>query len=158
MMIFLTNDSTQLCCMLLLTGGFICSTARCHQCRLDCWSQCRQTPKNPKNLFHYPKWVTSIFFIFVFFLLYFEPFWFILFSAHFVVVVDCCFAVIFCTCHTLLSLVVFCHLLWPPYVIGGPLYYCPVISFYLSSSFFIPRLISAAAGWMSTILWHMVWP
>ena len=33
--------------------------------------------------------------------------------------------------------------------------------FYLSSIFllfFIPRLISAAAGWMSTILWHMVWP
>jgi len=29
--------------------------------------------------------------------------------------------------------------------------------FYILSSFF-PRLISAAAGWMSTILWHMVWP
>jgi len=29
--------------------------------------------------------------------------------------------------------------------------------FYLSSSFF-PRLISAAADWMSTILPHMVWP
>ena len=28
--------------------------------------------------------------------------------------------------------------------------------FYLS--FFIPRLISAAADWMSTILLHMVWP
>jgi len=28
-------------------------------------------------------------------------------------------------------------------------------SIYLS---FFPRLISAAAGWMSTILWHMVWP
>ena len=28
-------------------------------------------------------------------------------------------------------------LLWPPYVIGGPLYFCPVISiFYLSSMFF----------------------
>jgi len=36
-------------------------------------------------------------------------------------------------------------------------YFCPVISIYLSS-FFIPRLISAAAGWMSTILLHMVWP
>jgi len=23
---------------------------------------------------------------------------------------------------------------------------------------FFPRLISAAAGWMSTTLWHMVWP
>ena len=56
----------------------------------------------------------------------------------------------------------FCILLWPPYVIGGPLYFCPGISvffFYLLSSFF-PRLISVAAGWMSTILWHMVtvWP
>ena len=52
--------------------------------------------------------------------------------------------------------------LWPPYVIGGPLYFCPVVSFYLSSifflSFFVPRLISAAADWMSTILPHMVWP
>ena len=24
--------------------------------------------------------------------------------------------------------------LWPPYVIGGPLYFCPVVSFYLLSS------------------------
>jgi len=31
------------------------------------------------------------------------------------------------------------------------------LSFYLLSSFF-PRLISAAAYWMSTILRHMVWP
>jgi len=29
--------------------------------------------------------------------------------------------------------------------------------FFLSSSFF-PRLISAAAHWMSTILRHMMWP
>ena len=36
------------------------------------------------------------------------------------------------------------------------LYFCPVISFYLS--FFIPRLISAASDWMPTILPHMVWP
>jgi len=43
--------------------------------------------------------------------------------------------------------------LWPPYVIGGPLYFCPVISFYLLLLLlFIPRLISAAAGWMSTTL------
>ena len=35
------------------------------------------------------------------------------------------------------------------------LYFCPVVSFYLLLSFFIPRLISAAADWMST---HMVWP
>jgi len=32
-----------------------------------------------------------------------------------------------------------------------------VISIFYLSSFF-PRLISAAAGWMSTILWHTVWP
>jgi len=31
-----------------------------------------------------------------------------------------------------------------------------LLSFYLS--FFISRLISAAADWMSTILPHMVWP
>jgi len=38
----------------------------------------------------------------------------------------------------------------------GPLYFCPVVSiFYLS---FFPRLISAAADWMSTILLHMAWP
>ena len=28
-------------------------------------------------------------------------------------------------------------LLWPPYVIGVPLYFCPVISFLLSSFFFL---------------------
>jgi len=42
----------------------------------------------------------------------------------------------------------------------GALYFCPVVSFYLLSIYllsFFPRLISAAAGWMSTILWHMVW-
>ena len=26
--------------------------------------------------------------------------------------------------------------LWPPYVIGGPLYFCPVVSFFLLSIFF----------------------
>ena len=34
--------------------------------------------------------------------------------------------------------------LWPPYVIGGVLYFCPVISsFYLLLSSFFPRLIAA---------------
>jgi len=47
--------------------------------------------------------------------------------------------------------------LWPPYGIGQALYFCPVVSFFLSSIFF-PRLISAAADWMSTILLHMEWP
>jgi len=32
-----------------------------------------------------------------------------------------------------------------------------VVSFFFSSIFF-PRLISAAADWMSTILRQMVWP
>ena len=52
------------------------------------------------------------------------------------------------------------HLLWPPYVIGGPLYFCPVVSF-LPSFFlllFFPRLISAAVDRMSAILLHMAWP
>ena len=52
-----------------------------------------------------------------------------------------------------------CHYLWPPYVIGGPLYFCPVVSFFLSIYLlFFPRLISAATDWMSTILLHMAWP
>jgi len=53
------------------------------------------------------------------------------------------------------------HLLWPPYVIGQAVIFCPVVSVYLTiflSFFFFPRLISAAADWMSTILRHMVWP
>jgi len=33
-----------------------------------------------------------------------------------------------------------------------------LLSIYMYLSIFFPRLISAAAGWMSTILWHMVWP
>ena len=44
--------------------------------------------------------------------------------------------------------------LWPPYVIGGPLYFCHVVSFffYLLLSSFFPRLISAAVDRMSAIL------
>jgi len=38
---------------------------------------------------------------------------------------------------------------------SSTIYFCPVVSFYLSI-FFIPRLISAVAGWMSTILVHMM--
>ena len=33
-----------------------------------------------------------------------------------------------------------------------------LLSFFLSSFFFFPRLFSAAADWMSTILPHVVWP
>jgi len=48
--------------------------------------------------------------------------------------------------------------LWPPYVIGGPLYFCPVVSFFYLLLLFFPRLISAAVDWMSAILLHMAWP
>jgi len=49
----------------------------------------------------------------------------------------------------------FVFLLWPPYVIGQAIIFCPVVSIFF---FFFPRLISAAVDWMSTILPHMVWP
>jgi len=44
--------------------------------------------------------------------------------------------------------------LWPPCVIGQAIIFCPVVSIFLLSFFlsFFPRLISAAADWMSTIL------
>jgi len=42
-----------------------------------------------------------------------------------------------------------------PMEYGRPLYFHPVVC---SSFFFFPRLISAAAEWMSAILPHMVWP
>jgi len=46
-------------------------------------------------------------------------------------------------------------LLWPPCVVDAALYFCPTVSlFYL----LFPRLISAAADWMATILRHMAWP
>jgi len=43
--------------------------------------------------------------------------------------------------------------LWPPYVIGQAIIFLPCGFILLSSSifFFFPRLISEAAGWMSTI-------
>ena len=50
--------------------------------------------------------------------------------------------------------------LWPPCVADADIIFLPC-GFFLSSIFylfFIPRLISAAADWMSTILPHMVWP
>jgi len=48
-------------------------------------------------------------------------------------------------------------LLWSPYVIGHTIIFLPC-DFYLLSFFlfFFPRLISAAADWMSAILPHMV--
>jgi len=47
--------------------------------------------------------------------------------------------------------------MWPYY--GRPMEYIFMLWFVLSSFFFFfPRLISAAADWMSAILPHMVWP
>ena len=40
----------------------------------------------------------------------------------------------------------------------GPLYFCPVVSFFFFYLLFFPRLISAAVDWMSAILLHMAWP
>jgi len=48
-------------------------------------------------------------------------------------------------------------LLWPPYVIGQAIIFLPCGFFFYLLSFF-PRLFSAVADWMSTILAHMVWP
>jgi len=51
-------------------------------------------------------------------------------------------------------------LLWPPYGIGQAVIFLPCGFFYLSFFliFFFPRLISAVAEWMSTILLHMLRP
>jgi len=49
---------------------------------------------------------------------------------------------------------VFSHSLWPPCVADTDIIF--LYCFYLSS--FFPRLISAVADWMSTILTHIVWP
>jgi len=48
-------------------------------------------------------------------------------------------------------------LLWSPYGIGQTIIFLPC-GFFLRLSFFIPRLISAVAHWMSAILPQMVWP
>jgi len=64
----------------------------------------------------------------------------------------------FCFTHRLLIKQFLRCLLWPPYVIGQAIVFCPVVSFFLLSFFFFPRLISAVVDWMSTILQHVVWP
>jgi len=51
----------------------------------------------------------------------------------------------------------FSTFLWSPYGIGQNKYIF-MLWFVLSSSFFFPRLISAAVDWMSAILPHVVWP
>jgi len=48
--------------------------------------------------------------------------------------------------------------LWSPYGIGRPYIFSCCGLFFFFFLFFIPRLISAAADWMSAIPPHMVWP
>jgi len=48
--------------------------------------------------------------------------------------------------------------LWSPYGIGRQYIFSCCGLFFFLLSFFFPRLISAAADWMSAILPHMVWP
>ena len=51
-----------------------------------------------------------------------------------------------------------CRFLWSPYGIGQTIIFSSCGFFFLLLFFFFPRLISAAADWMSAILPHMVWP
>ena len=63
-----------------------------------------------------------------------------------------------CIVNLVIGYVTSCRIfLWPPYVIGADIIFLPC-DFYLLSSFFFSRLISAVGDWMSTILLHMVWP
>ena len=50
------------------------------------------------------------------------------------------------------------YILWSPYGIGRPYIFSCCGLFFLLLLLFFPRLISAAAEWMSAILPHMVWP
>ena len=50
------------------------------------------------------------------------------------------------------------HSLWSSYVIGQTIIFSCCCLFFFFFFFFFPRLISAAADWMSAILPHMVWP
>ena len=59
--------------------------------------------------------------------------------------------VLFCILHIRINAV----LLWLPCVADADIIFLPC-GFYIS--FFFPRLISAVADCMSTILWHMMWP
>ena len=62
-----------------------------------------------------------------------------------------------CYCTYFHALHCYCSLL-PPYGIGQAIIFLPCGVFLSSSIFFFPRLISAAADRMSTILPQMVWP
>jgi len=48
-----------------------------------------------------------------------------------------------------------CYFPWSPHVIGQTIIFLPCGFFFF---LFFPRLISAIADWMSTILLHIVWP
>ena len=52
---------------------------------------------------------------------------------------------------------IYLSFIWSPYVIGQTIIFSSC-SFFPSSFFCFPRLISAVGDWMFTILWHMVWP
>ena len=59
------------------------------------------------------------------------------------------------------TVVYFGIFLWPSYVIGQAIIFSSCGFFLLLLSSFFPRLISAVADWMSTILLHTVcrvWP
>ena len=57
--------------------------------------------------------------------------------------------------HSLPHLLLF---LWPPYVIGKAIYIFILWFLSISLSFFFPRRISAAAGWISTMRILYFWP
>ena len=60
-------------------------------------------------------------------------------------------------CTTTFCLQIHYFYLWSPYGIGRPyIFSCCGLFFFLL--LFFPRLISAAADWMSAILPHIVWP
>ena len=59
---------------------------------------------------------------------------------------------------SLLCQKLFALFLWSPYVIGQTIIFSCCRLFFFLFFLFFPRLISAAADWMSAILPHMVWP
>jgi len=52
----------------------------------------------------------------------------------------------------------FDHVLWSPYGTGQTIIFSSCGFFLILFLSFFPRLISAVADWMSTMLLHMVWP
>jgi len=58
----------------------------------------------------------------------------------------------------LLFAIFFCRYLWSPYVIGQTIIFSCSGLFFFFFLLLFPRLISAAADWMSAVLPYMVWP